>query len=185
MPIRHTLQRHILVIGSIIVVAGLIAASDTLHGQTEQIIVWIEALISRLPVLGMLVFVLPAMVSAMLAFFSSAVCAPIAIFAWGKTVTQCCSGSAGSRAVSFPIASATFWEDLSPRRCISRGVLPARAEPRFYPAWNRDDSGKRLRVSAVPATCRKNLTSSGAETRMHETAKADDLQSSTGSRGFV
>ncbi len=87
MPIRHTLQRHILVIGSIIVVAGLIAASDTLHGQTEQIIVWIEALISRFPVLGMLVFVLLAMVSAMLAFFSSAVFAPIAIFAWGKTVT--------------------------------------------------------------------------------------------------
>jgi len=87
MPIRHTLQRHILVIGSIIVVAGLIAASDTLHDQTEQIIVWIEALISRFPVLGMLVFVLLAMVSAMLAFFSSAVFAPIAIFAWGKTVT--------------------------------------------------------------------------------------------------
>ena len=58
MPIRHTLQRHILVIGSIVVVAGLIAASDTLHGQTEQIIVWIEALISRFPVLGMLVFIL-------------------------------------------------------------------------------------------------------------------------------
>ena len=87
MPIRHTLQRHILVIGSIIVVAGLIAASDTLHGQTEQIIVWIEALISRFPVLGMLVFVLLAMVCAMLAFFSSAVFAPIAIFAWGKTET--------------------------------------------------------------------------------------------------
>lgn len=115
MPIRHTLQRHILVIGSIIVVAGLIAASDTLHGQTEQIIVWIEALISRFPVLGMLVFVLLAMVSAMLAFFSSAVCAPIAIFAWGKTEAQCCSGSAGSWAASFPIASAAFWEDLSPR----------------------------------------------------------------------
>ena len=87
MPIRHTLQRHILVIGSIIIVAGLIAASDTLLDQTEHIIVWIEALISRFPVLGMLVFVLLAMVSAMLAFFSSAVFAPIAIFAWGKTVT--------------------------------------------------------------------------------------------------
>ena len=87
MPIRHTLQRHILVIGSIIIVAGLIAASDTLHDQTEHIIVWIEALISRFPVLGMLVFVLLAMVSAMLAFFSSAVFAPIAIFAWGKTIT--------------------------------------------------------------------------------------------------
>ena len=87
MPIRHTLQRHILVIGSIIIAAGLIAASDTLHDQTEQIIVWIEALISRFPVLGMLVFVLLAMVSAMLAFFSSAVFAPIAIYAWGKTVT--------------------------------------------------------------------------------------------------
>ena len=38
MPIRHTLQCHILVIGSIIIVAGLIATSDTLHDQTEQAI---------------------------------------------------------------------------------------------------------------------------------------------------
>lgn len=85
MTIRHTLQRHILTIGSIIIVAGLIAASDTLHDKTAEIIVWIEALISRFPALGMLVFVLLAMASAMLAFFTSAVFAPIAIYAWGKT----------------------------------------------------------------------------------------------------
>lgn len=87
MSIRNTLQRHIIVIGSIIIVAGLIAASDTLHDKTEQIIIWTEALISQFPALGMVAFVLLAMVSAMLAFFSSAVFAPVAIFAWGRTVT--------------------------------------------------------------------------------------------------
>lgn len=86
MTIRHTLRRHILVIGSIIFIAGLIAASDTLHDKTGEIIVWCEALISRFPSLGMLVFVLLSIVAAMVAFFSSAVFVPIAVYAWGTTV---------------------------------------------------------------------------------------------------
>jgi uncharacterized membrane protein YdjX (TVP38/TMEM64 family) len=87
MSIRDYLQRHIVIVGVLIVVAGVIAASDTLHDRTEEIIVWIDGVVSRAPVLGMLFFVLLAMVSAMVAFFSSAVFAPIAVYAWGKAGT--------------------------------------------------------------------------------------------------
>jgi len=86
MSIRDRLQRHTLIIGSIIIIAGLFAASDTLHDKSEQIIVWTEAAISEAPLLGMLLFVLLAMLSAIVAFFSSALLAPIAVYAWGKAV---------------------------------------------------------------------------------------------------
>jgi len=84
MALRPNLQRHLLIIGLIIVVAGLIAASDTLHNRTEAIIFWTENLIAQAPLLGMLAFLLLAMLSAMVAFFSSALLAPIAIYTWGK-----------------------------------------------------------------------------------------------------
>jgi uncharacterized membrane protein YdjX (TVP38/TMEM64 family) len=87
MSIRENLQRHIVIVGILIVVVGLFTASDTLHDRTEEIIVWIEGVISQAPVLGMFLFVLLAMFSAMVAFFSSAVFAPIAIYAWGKAAT--------------------------------------------------------------------------------------------------
>ena len=84
MEIRGNLQRHLLIFGSLIIVAGLIAASDTLHDRTETVIVWAEEIISQAPLLGMVVFVLLAMLSAMVAFFSSALLAPVAIYAWGE-----------------------------------------------------------------------------------------------------
>lgn len=84
MALRRNLRRRFLIVGMLIIVAGLIAASDTLHDQTEAIIFWTEGMISQAPLLGMLVFVLLAMLSAMVAFFSSAVLAPVAVYAWGK-----------------------------------------------------------------------------------------------------
>ena len=87
MSIRENLQRHIVIVGILIVVAGLIAASDTLHDRTEEIIIWTEGVVSQAPILGMVLFVLLSMVSAMVAFFSSAIFAPIAIYAWGKAGT--------------------------------------------------------------------------------------------------
>lgn len=87
MSIREILQRHIIIVGILIVIVGLITASDTLHHRAEELIFWSESIISRAPVLGMLIFVLLAMISAMVAFFSSAVVAPVAIYAWGNVVT--------------------------------------------------------------------------------------------------
>lgn len=87
MKVRHNLQRHMIVVGMLIIVVGLFSASDVLHGGTEEVIAWIEGIIVRAPVLGMALFVLLAMASAMVAFFSSAVIAPVAIYAWGKAAT--------------------------------------------------------------------------------------------------
>ena len=84
MAIRRNLRRHILIVGMLIIVAGLIVASDTLHDRTEAIIFWAEGLISQAPLLGMIVFVLLAMISAMAAFMSSALLVPVAVYAWGK-----------------------------------------------------------------------------------------------------
>ena len=87
MTVRQNLQRHIIIVGMLILVVGLITASETLRGRTEDIITWIEAIIVQAPALGMALFVLLAMISAMVAFFSSAVFAPVAIYAWGKAAT--------------------------------------------------------------------------------------------------
>lgn len=87
MNIREILQRHVLIVGIFIVVVGLVTASETLHDRSQEIIVWTESLISQAPVLGMVMFVLLAMISAMVAFFSSAIVAPVAIYAWGKVAT--------------------------------------------------------------------------------------------------
>lgn len=84
MSTGHAYHRHILFLGIIIIVAGLITGSDTLHTKIEDILVASETIISRFPLLGMLLFVLLAMVSAMLAFFSSAILVPIGVYAWGS-----------------------------------------------------------------------------------------------------
>lgn len=83
--VHERLQRHIVIVGLLIIGAGMIAASRTLHEKTDQLIVWSEGLIAMEPLLGMAVFVLLAMLSAMVAFFSSAIIVPIAVYAWGKT----------------------------------------------------------------------------------------------------
>ncbi|MDH3337507.1 MAG: VTT domain-containing protein [Gammaproteobacteria bacterium] len=84
MALRRNLRLRLLIVGTLIIAAGFIAASDTLHDKTEAIIFWTESLIAQAPLLGMLVFVLLAMISAMVAFFSSALLAPVAIYAWGQ-----------------------------------------------------------------------------------------------------
>jgi uncharacterized membrane protein YdjX (TVP38/TMEM64 family) len=83
MTIHRTLQRHIVIVGLLIVAAGFVAASDTLHDKVDELIVWTEGIIALRPLLGMALFVLLAMISAMVAFFSSAVLVPVAVYAWG------------------------------------------------------------------------------------------------------
>ena len=84
---QRKLQRHVVIVGVLILVVGLVAASDTLHDKADALFVWAEGVVALSPRLGMVVFVLLAMLSAMAAFFSSAVFAPVAVLAWGKGVT--------------------------------------------------------------------------------------------------
>ena len=82
--VQHRLQRHVVIVGILITVAGVIAASKTLHDEAATLIVWSEGIIALNPLLGMAVFVLLAMISAMVAFFSSAILVPVAVYSWGK-----------------------------------------------------------------------------------------------------
>ena len=68
---------HGLAVALMIGVAGLIAASDELYASSARIIDFLEAEIVARPLAGQLLFVLLAMLSAMLAFFSSALLADL------------------------------------------------------------------------------------------------------------
>jgi uncharacterized membrane protein YdjX (TVP38/TMEM64 family) len=87
MKFRDAFNRHILLLGILIVVAGLIAGTETLLDKSHEIIGQVESVITDYPVLGKLLFVLLALASAMFAFFSSAVITPIGIYAWGSVET--------------------------------------------------------------------------------------------------
>jgi uncharacterized membrane protein YdjX (TVP38/TMEM64 family) len=87
MTVHKKLRRHIVTVGLLIVAAGLISGSETLHDKADALIVWAESVIELSPHIGMAVFVLIAMLSAMLAFLSSAVFVPVAVYTWGAGVT--------------------------------------------------------------------------------------------------
>lgn len=83
MALSNALHPRLLLVGALIIGVGLVSASDALHELSSAGIVWTESVISQAPMLGMAVFVLLAMLSAMVAFFSSAVLVPAAVYAWG------------------------------------------------------------------------------------------------------
>jgi uncharacterized membrane protein YdjX (TVP38/TMEM64 family) len=87
MKIRDAFKRHLLLLGLLIMVAGLIAGSETLLDKSHEIIMLAEPVIASYPLLGRLLFILLAVGSAMLAFFSSAILTPIGIYAWGTVET--------------------------------------------------------------------------------------------------
>ncbi|MGB5492640.1 MAG: hypothetical protein WBM76_17570, partial [Woeseiaceae bacterium] len=84
--VRRRLLRHIVSIGILIIVVGIISASRFLHDYADALIVWSQGVIAVRPYLGMAVFVGIAMLSAMVAFFSSAIFVPVAIYAWGNAI---------------------------------------------------------------------------------------------------
>ena len=87
MKLRDAFNRHILLLGILIIVAGLIAGTETLLDKSHDIIERVESAITGYPVLGRLLFVLLALASAMFAFFSSAIITPIGVYAWGTVET--------------------------------------------------------------------------------------------------
>ena len=60
---------------------------DAVYESLQRALFAAEPLIAGHPYLGAVVFVLLAAISAILAFFSSALLLPAAVFAWGNTVT--------------------------------------------------------------------------------------------------
>ena len=65
---------------------ALVASSDGLHSLLLRFVTVAAELMTERPLLGAGLFVLFAAVSAMLAFFSSAVLVPVAVYTWGKAL---------------------------------------------------------------------------------------------------
>ena len=70
----------LLVCGALVAVGS----SEALHSALLRAVAAAGELIAERPLLGAVVFVLLAAASAMLAFFSSAVVVPVALYTWGK-----------------------------------------------------------------------------------------------------
>lgn len=87
MKIQDAFNRRILLLGMLIIIAGLVAGTEALFDKSHEIIMFAESAITDHPVLGRLAFVLLALISAMFAFFSSGILAPIGIYAWGPIET--------------------------------------------------------------------------------------------------
>lgn len=82
----HRAWRRAAVLLLACVVLALIGTSDDLHEALMDVLAAASKLIAERPVLGAVLFVLLSALSAMLAFVSSAVLVPVALYAWGETV---------------------------------------------------------------------------------------------------
>jgi len=71
------------VLAVLVVVATLLLLARPIHGQLLSWLGAAEPLMREHPRLGMVAFVLLAAVSALFAFFSSALLIPVAVFVWG------------------------------------------------------------------------------------------------------
>jgi uncharacterized membrane protein YdjX (TVP38/TMEM64 family) len=76
-------QRRVLIMSAALACLLFIAASAGLHGMVERAFDTVGGLLGRHPVTGTLAFTGLAALSAMLAFFSSAVVVPVGVQHWG------------------------------------------------------------------------------------------------------
>ena len=85
-PGAHGWGRAI-VVALICVSVALLLSVDPVYDGLHRALSAAEPLITEHPFLGAIVFVLLAAISAVLAFFSSALLLPAAVYTWGNTVT--------------------------------------------------------------------------------------------------
>jgi uncharacterized membrane protein YdjX (TVP38/TMEM64 family) len=74
----------ILIIG--VIIAALLAWSEQIHQQVVAVIALAEPVIGKSPLLGAILFVVLAALSAIVVFFSGLLLVPLGIQAWGPTV---------------------------------------------------------------------------------------------------
>ena len=80
-------RRRFLILLAVVLAATLVAASEPLHRAIRSILALAQPVIEQHVVLGAVVFVLLSGLSAMVVFFSTAILTPIAIEAYGRTMT--------------------------------------------------------------------------------------------------
>jgi uncharacterized membrane protein YdjX (TVP38/TMEM64 family) len=79
--------RHVLTLGLLIVGLAALASSDTLHQVFVRLVEAAERVIAARPMLGATLFILFSALSAMIAFFSTALITPVAIRTWGEPLS--------------------------------------------------------------------------------------------------
>ncbi|WP_223763578.1 TVP38/TMEM64 family protein [Corallococcus sp. AS-1-6] len=76
-----------LLLGLLLTGLALLASSEAFQSRLRQVVDAVAPIISTHPVWGAVLFVILSALSAMLAFFSSALLLPVAIQAWGKAIS--------------------------------------------------------------------------------------------------
>lgn len=89
LPSRSRSLVRVFAIVVLCVTAALLLSVDWVYEGMERLLMEAEPMIASHPVVGAVVFVLLSALSAILAFFSSALLVPAAVFAWGKVLTVC------------------------------------------------------------------------------------------------
>jgi len=79
------ISRRAGIVIAVLLVTGLLALSDTVHHQIVAGLALAEPVIAQHPVLGALIFMGLAALSAMLVFFSGVLLVPIGVQTWGET----------------------------------------------------------------------------------------------------
>ena len=82
---RSDMARRAGILIVVLFATGLLALSDTVHQQIVSGIALVEPVIAQHPVLGALIFMGLAALSAMLVFFSGVLLVPIGVQVWGET----------------------------------------------------------------------------------------------------
>lgn len=84
---RHHWRRPAVLL-ALCVVAALLFSSDFIHAGLLRLLAAAEPLMLAHPLPGAMLFVVLSALSAMLAFFSSVLLVPVAVYAWGRPVTM-------------------------------------------------------------------------------------------------
>ena len=83
----RVVPRRLVLLLLVVAAAGLVVASAPLHGALTRAVAAGEAFMARAPLAGAAVFVGLTALSAMIAFFSTGLLAPVAIATWGPLTT--------------------------------------------------------------------------------------------------
>jgi uncharacterized membrane protein YdjX (TVP38/TMEM64 family) len=87
--LRDPHSRHRALVLLLVFAAGAVLLTiEPLHDALLHLLEASEPVIAAHPVVGMLLFVLLSALSAMLAFFSSALLVPVAVYSWGQPATM-------------------------------------------------------------------------------------------------
>jgi uncharacterized membrane protein YdjX (TVP38/TMEM64 family) len=112
-----------LFLGLLLVGLALLASSEAFQSTLQRVLVKAEPVIAEHPFWGVSLFVVLSALSAMLAFFSSAVLLPVALHTWGKLLCVLLLWGGWMLGGALAYGIARFWGRPVVRRFASEDVL--------------------------------------------------------------